>query len=108
MLNGLSRRSQLSPTVDEQSRRFVCVELVRRKRSLNRSDGQGWHAPCELAGNSQWFSTRRQNAGLGTCAQDGVGELRAGHDQVFAVVQHHQLVARAQSGQKRCTNGLAC
>jgi hypothetical protein len=62
---------------------------------------QGRHAPGDLAGDPQRFAAGRQDADGGTRAQEGVGQLRAGVEQVLAVVEDEQQLFALQPLEQR-------
>jgi hypothetical protein len=65
------------------------------------------HPVDGLAGDTQRLTAGRQHTDLGAVAQDGVCDLRAGTDEVLAVVEHDQSLlgrqARNQDFERRLT-----
>src|SRR4029453_8557885 len=62
------------------------------------------NAPHGFAGNAESFAARGEDARVLGGTQDRVGEVRAGGDEVLAVVQDQQELSIARVFQKRIEN----
>ena len=87
---------------DDRRRRLVEREVGRRRRGalgeqqhgrllLQRPDGGE-----RLAADGERLAARRQDPQPRAAGEQAIGELRRGHDDVLAVVEHEQRVARAE------------
>ena len=96
--HGEPRQARLR-SIDKQSHRLggnhVCERVV-CIRKLQRS-----HAPHGFAGGAQWRAARGDDVQPGTRGQQRVGEVRAGSEQVLAVVEHDEGLSAADVSGER-------
>ena len=93
--------------LQEQLHRFVRGQLLQRRRVRWVGRGEGGHQIGALAGHPQAFAAGRQHAQVGAGRQQCRDQGGAGAEQVLAVVQHQEQIARAQERGQRGQQGLA-
>ncbi len=87
--------------LDEQTRRLVRRNLLRRDIPVRVRHRKRRHPIGQLTGNSQPLPAGDQDDEMRTVAQQNVSQLRAALEYVLSVVQHHkQMSGREVFGQR--------